>query len=164
MRPTIFLDIDGVLATSHQFYTNNKKWPDYGRYRFDDKCVKVFNEILKKTEPTIILSSDWKLEYSIEAMNNIFRVNQIERIVTDFTSSLWGTKFTSYAQLEDCRADEILKYVYEHDIERWVAIDDLDLSPWISPEHFVRTPRANEGIKQSSVKDKIIKLILNESK
>lgn len=164
MKPTIFLDIDGVLATSHQFYTNNKKWPDYGRYRFDDKCVKVFNEILKKTDPIIILSSDWKGHYSIEAMNNIFEVNKIEGFITDITPNLWGVKFTSVAQLEDCRADEILKYVHEYDIEHWVAIDDLDLSPWISDEHFVRTPRANEGIKQSGVKNKIIKLILNESK
>lgn len=163
MRPTIFLDIDGVLATTHQFYTNRKKWPDYGRYRFDDKCVKVFNEVLKKTDPIIVLSSDWKLEYTINALNNIFKVNDIEGVVSDITPSLWGTKFTSYAQLEDCRADEILKYVHEHDTEHWVAIDDLDLSPWI-PDNFIHCRRANEGIKQSSIKDKIIKMISNESK
>ena len=162
MKPTIFLDIDGVLATSHQFHTNNKKWPDYGRYRFDDKCVKVFNEILKKTNARIVLSSDWKLNYSIEAMNNIFEVNRIEGKVSDITSSLWKVKFTSFAQLQDCRADEILKYVHEHDIEHWIAIDDLDLSPWIPDEHFVCTPRANEGIKQSGVKNKIIKKMINE--
>ena len=73
-----------------------------------------------------------------------------------------GVKFKSLAQLEDCRADEILKYVHEHDIERWIAIDDLDLSPWIPDEHFVCTPRSNEGIKQSGIKNKIIKKITNE--
>ena len=159
MRPFLFLDIDGVLATSHQFYTNRKKWPDYGRYRFDDKCVKIFNEILEKTDPIIILSSDWKGHYSIEAMNNIFKVNQIVGEISDITPDLWGTKFKSMSQLQDCRADEILKYVHEHDIEHWVAVDDLDLSPWISEEHFVRTPRANEGIKQSNIKNKILKAL-----
>ena len=164
MRPYLFLDIDGVLATSHQFYTNRKKWPDYGRYRFDDKCVEIFNEILDKTDPIVVLSSDWKLQYSINAMNNIFAVNNIKGFISDITPDLWGVKFTSLAQLEDCRADEILKYVHEHDIEHWVAIDDLDLSPWISEENFVRTPRANEGIKQSDIKNKILKIIQREQK
>jgi len=158
----IFLDIDGVLATTHQYYTNRKKWHDmYDCYRFDEKCVKVFNEILSKTDPVIILSSDWKLRYNLEIMNEIFKWNAVNAVVTDITDNLWGVKFKSVAQLQDCRADEILKYVHENQIENWLAIDDLDLSPWIDEQHFVRTPRANEGIKQSGIKNKILN-ILNE--
>lgn len=160
MRPIIFLDIDGVLATTHQYYTNPKRWPDYGRYRFDDKCVKVFNQILEETSAKIILSSDWKLHYSLESLNNIFEFNNIIEPVTDITISLWGDKFTRVSELENCRAEEILDFVSRYDIEKWVAIDDLDLSPWI-PDNFVHTRRANEGIKQSSIKQKIIKK-LNE--
>lgn len=159
MTPYLFLDIDGVLATSHQYYTNRKNWPEYGAYRYDDKCVKVFNEILKKTDPIIILSSDWKDKYSINAMNNIFQVNNIDSFITDYTASSWGVIFESVQQLEECRAYEILEYVKKHKIEHWIAIDDLDLSPWISEEHFVRTPRANEGIKQSGIKNKILKVL-----
>jgi hypothetical protein len=157
----IFLDIDGVLATSHQYNTNRKKWHEmYDCYRFDEKCVKVFNQILDNiSSPIIILSSDWGKKYSIEVMNEIFKWNTVNAVVTDITSDLWGIKFTSLAQLEDCRADEILKYVHEHQIENYIAIDDLDLSPWISDEHFVRTPRVNEGIKQSGIKDKILSRI-----
>ena len=158
----IFLDIDGVLATSHQYYTNRKKWHEmYDCYRFDEKCVKVFNEILSKIDPVIILSSDWKEKYSIEIMNEIFKWNAVNAVVTDITSNLWGVKFKSVAQLQDCRADEILLYVHEHQIENWLAIDDLDLSPWIDANHFVCTPRANEGIKQSGVKNKILNILLN---
>ena len=156
----IFLDIDGVLATTHQYYTNRKKWHDmYDCYRFDEKCVKVFNEILSKTDPVIILSSDWKLRYNLEIMNEIFKWNAVNAVVTDITDNLWGVKFKSVAQLQDCRADEILKYVHENQIENWLAIDDLDLSPWIDEQHFVRTPRANEGIKQSGIKDKILNIL-----
>jgi len=158
----IFLDIDGVLATSHQYYTNRKKWHDmYDCYRFDEKCVKVLNTIIEKTDPVIILSSDWKLRYNIEIMNEIFKWNSVNTVVTDITSNLWGVKFKAVSQLHDCRADEILKYVHEHQIEKWIAIDDLDLSPWIDEQHFVRTPRANEGIKQSGIKDKILSILLN---
>ena len=158
----IFLDIDGVLATSHQYYINPKKWDDeYHRYRYDIKCVKIFNEILEKTNSIIILSSDWKLNYDIEMLNKIFEINSINTIVTDITPNFWGTKFKSIAQLEDCRAYEILKYVENNEIENWLAIDDLDLSPWLSEEHFIRTPRANEGIKQSGIKNKILNILLN---
>ena len=159
----IFLDIDGVLATSHQYYTNRKKWHDmYDCYRFDEKCVKVFNSILDNiNDHAIILSSDWKLRYNIEIMNEIFKWNSVNTVVTDITSNLWGVKFKAVSQLHDCRADEILKYVHEHQIEKWIAIDDLDLSPWIDEQHFVRTPRANEGIKQSGIKDKILSILLN---
>ena len=156
----IFLDIDGVLATTHQYYTNRKKWHDmYDCYRFDEKCVKIFNEILSKTDATIVLSSDWKLRYNIEIMNEIFKWNSVNAVVFDITDNLWGVKFKAVSQLQDCRADEILKYVHEHQIENWLAIDDLDLSPWIDENHFVKTPRANEGIKQSGIKDKIIKIL-----
>ncbi len=157
MNPYIFLDIDGVLATSHQFNTNRKHWhPMYNCYRFDEKCVKIFNSIIEMVNPIIILSSDWGKQYSIEQMNEIFKWNSVNTIVTDITPDLWGVKFTSLSQLEDCRADEILKYVHEHEIQNWIAIDDLDLSPWISPKHFVRTPKVNEGIKQSNIKEKIL--------
>mgnify|MGYP005847575373 CR=1 FL=1 len=163
--PYIFLDIDGVLATTHQYRTNRKKWHEtYNCYRFDEKCVRVFNQITEKVNPVIILSSDWGKQYSLSAMNDIFEWNGVNAIVTDITSDLWGVKFTSVAQLDDCRADEILKYVHEHNIENWVAVDDLDLSPWIDENHFVRTPRANEGIKQSGVKDKILNNLKSVSK
>jgi hypothetical protein len=158
----IFLDIDGVLATSRQYYTNPKKWNDvYHRYRFDEKCVKVFNTIIEKINPVIILSSDWKLNYTIEVLNRIFEINGVNTIITDITPNLWGSKFISLAQLQDCRADEILLYVHEHQIKKYLAIDDLDLSPWIDAQHFIRTPRASEGIKQSGIKEKILSVLLN---
>lgn len=154
------LDIDGVLANSHQFNTNRKKWhPNYGCYPFDEKCVKVFNTIIEEINPIIILSSDWKYHYTIEQMNEIFKWNNVNARVSDITNDLWGERFTSLQQLEECRASEILLYVEEHQIINWFAIDDLDLSPWISSEHFVRTPRISEGLKQSGVKDKILKII-----
>lgn len=157
----IILDIDGVLATSYQFNSNRKKWhPTFDCYRFDDKCVKVFNSILDNVSGvTIILSSDWKYHYSIEQMNDIFKWNAVNAIVSDTTGSSWGVMFTSMKQLEECRAYEINKYVAEHNITNWIAIDDLDLSPWIGVEHFVRTPRVNEGIKQSGIKDKILNIL-----
>lgn len=156
-KPHIFLDIDDVLATEKQYDGNPRKWhPYYNRYLYDVKCVKVFNDILDNVQDyVIILSSDWKDHYSLEQMNKIFEINGINGRITDYTDSSWGVIFKSLKQLEECRAYEINEYVKKHKITNWVAIDDLDLSPWI-PDNFVRTPRPTEGIKQMGIKDKIL--------
>lgn len=153
----IYLDLDGVLATTTQFYSK-KRHPEWNCYRFDKKCVKVFNEILEKTNAGIILSSDWKYHYDLKTMNKIFEWNGINGKISDFTPSLWGYKFKSLDELEICRAEEILMHVNEHknEIGSWVAIDDLDLNDLLPEENFVQTPRQNEGIKQTNIKTKIL--------
>lgn len=130
----------------------------YDRYRFDEKCVKVFNQIFENSNVLVVLSSDWKENYTIEHLNRIFAWNGVKITIVDKTPNLWKVKFTNLQQLEECRSAEIQQYIDEHEIERYVIIDDLDLSPWF-PENFVRTPRANEGIKQSGLKNKIINLL-----
>jgi hypothetical protein len=161
-KPYIFLDIDEVLATTNQFYSNRKKWnPEYNRYRFDEKCVKVFNSIIEITNPIVILSSDWKDSFTIEQLNRIFEINGVNCKISDITPSLWGTQYKSLQQLDECRAEEILKYQTDHAdvINKWVAIDDLNLTQWM-PDNFVRCTKANEGIKQSNVKEKILKILI----
>jgi hypothetical protein len=162
-KPTIILDLDGVMCTTYQYYTNKKKWhPIYDCYRFDEKCVKVLNIIIEKTNPIIVLSSDWKDNYAINILNEIFEWNKVNAKVSDVTSSSWGVQFTSLQQLEECRSYEINKYVNEHKLTNWVAIDDLNLTTWI-PNNFVRCTQPNEGIKQSGIKDKILKILLNSN-
>jgi hypothetical protein len=76
------------------------------------------------------------------------------------------------ADLELERYMEIQHWINEHpEITNWVAVDDLNMSvdflgdrfsssdgtekkPGLT--NFVLTPRVNEGIKQSGVKDKIL--------
>ena len=167
IKSFIFLDIDGVLSLDFDEYeySNKSKWfekmPE--RCPLNKKAVKKFNEILALViNPVIVLSSDWKDHYNIDLMNEFFEWQGIICPITDYTKTLWGIDFFRVQQLEDCRAAEILDFVGRYDIQRWVAIDDLDLSPWI-PNNFVHTPRGNEGIKQSGVKDKILN-ILNSNK
>jgi len=159
---TLFLDIDGVLATDKQYNSNNKKWdPRFNVYGFDPKCVKVLNKILDMFDLDIILSSDWKTHYTLEEMNNIFELNTVNGKIKDKTPNLWGVKYKSLNQLEECRANEILEYVEKHNITDFLAIDDLDLTEWL-PNNFIQTPKSNEGIKQSGIKDKIINFLNSE--
>ena len=158
-QPILFLDIDGVLALFDNFMSNKQSWhKKFQCYKFDDKCVKTINVIVEAINPTIVLSSDWKLQYSIEEMNEIFEWNGINAKISDFTPILWGVEYFKLEQLEECRAKEILEYVKRNNVQKYVAVDDLDLKPWI-PDNFVHTPRVMEGIKQSGVKNRILKIL-----
>jgi len=156
-NPYIFLDIDGVLALDFEmnWLSQKKYYEKMNCYYLNKKAVKVFNEICTMCNPIIILSSDWKDHYTIEQMNEFFEWNDIITPITDYTPTLWGKRFFKLQDLEECRSTEILTYIREREIENYIAIDDLDLSPWI-PDNFVRTPRSTEGIKQFGIKDKII--------
>jgi hypothetical protein len=160
-KQVLFMDIDGVLATMCQYLTSPRTYhKEYNCYRFDDKCVKVLNSIIDNlSDPIIVLSSDWKVHYTLEQMNEIFKWNGVNKEISDFTMSAWGVEFKSYQQLEECRSYEILNYVERHQLTNWVAIDDLSLRKWI-PDNFVHTTE-KEGIKQSGIKLKILNKLNN---
>ena len=94
----LFLDIDSVLVVSEQYFGKYHK--EYNAHPFDHKCVKVLNEIIERTNPIIILSSDWKLCFTIYQLNKIFEINGVKCIVTDITQSLWGGKEARFNNLK----------------------------------------------------------------
>jgi len=154
-KPIIFLDIDGVLATVKQYNLTNqsKTWlQKYNVYPFDPKCVKIFNEILEKVDADIIISSDWRVEFTLEELADIFKINGVIRPPMDVTPQ-YPTSMSHYSKN---RAGEIMKYVTDNKIgKNWIAIDDLNLNLWLD-EHFFMCKSEWEGIKQSGLKQKIL--------
>jgi hypothetical protein len=69
--------------------------------------------------------------------------------------------------LEQVRTIEIKQYLHDHtEITHWVSIDDLNMGkigePWKdiwAIDNFVLTPKSSEGIKQSGIKEKILKYL-----
>lgn len=151
MKKYIYLDIDGVLCLGSEIHPKLTKW-GY-THRFNTKAVKVLNEILEKTDAEIIISSDWKDHYSLTDLQEIFEWQKVIKVPIGLTESL---KYKTMQLLEEFRAKEILTHAEESKPEKWVAVDDLDLSYWITPAHFTICTRWYEGIKQSGVKEKII--------
>jgi len=157
MSKYIFLDIDGVLATVKQYNlsVNSKSWlKDYNVYPFDKGCVKVFNEILEKTNADYVISSDWRTEFSFEELCDIFTINGVIR------PPVGVTRFhpTSMSDRMKNRSGEILLYVEDNLIDHWVAIDDEDMYYWLG-DHFFLCKTDFEGIKQTGLKQKIIKYL-----
>jgi hypothetical protein len=164
----IFLDIDGVLATNKQYMMNRKKFQDKNdiakelriRYPFDPKCVKVFNEILDITGADIVLSSDWRVHFSLEDLDKIFKFNGVNKSPIDITTS----EIASFGNLTMNRAFQIGEYATRNNITNYVVIDDLNVGKYMSitneEDKFFLTENF-EGIKKVGLKDKIIKKLNN---
>lgn len=155
-------------------------------YKFDNfnkKAIKVLNEILEETGAEIVVSSDWKLHCNLEEMGQYYESQGIKKKPISFTPSLndctwynpdsfpWNRTWNS----EQSRSIEITQYLIDHpEITNWVAVDDLDMGKtglYYSMEfkhdwgldNFVLTGKDNEGIKQTGIKDKIIKYLNNDT-
>jgi hypothetical protein len=202
----IFLDNDGVICLSNNWGGRFKKFKEYQKknphiefvndksipveYRFDnfdEKAVKVLNEILQETEAEIIVSSDWKKHATLEELGDYYESKGIIKrpiAVTDLFAAKateWDKEefipkdfpWWRYDQLEQERHFEILRFLKDNEelnITHWVAIDDLNMGKEIYTRYgdetrdwgltnFVWTPREDEGIKQSGVKEKVIKFL-----
>lgn len=152
----IFLDHDGVICLSNcwgsRFKTDNETI-DSAFDRFDRKALNVLNEILNITDAEIVISSDWRLHATLEQLQELYRIRGINKIPIDTT----GAPDVFSIDLEGGRVQEINDWLSAHpEVTHWVAVDDLEM---FDLDNFVHTPRMNEGIKQTGVKEKIIKFL-----
>jgi hypothetical protein len=183
----IFLDHDGVICLSDNWGNRFKKQKKWGKrklsmstlsmpveYRFDnfdEDAVKVLNEILVETGAEIVVSSDWKNWATVEEMGEYYESKGIIKKPIAFTDSILYDDYDDFpwhnkSELEQTRSLEIAQYIGQNPvITHWVAIDDLNMSltdvdgtSW-GLKNFVLTPVNREGIKQSGIKEKIIKFL-----
>jgi hypothetical protein len=161
----LFLDNDGVICLSNNWGGRKKKWSKYRSanpdsspmvkdapvsVRFDDfdkKAIRILNEIIEETGCEIVVSSDWKLHATLEELGDYYESQGIIKRPIALTPVI-----------------EIKQYLHDHpEVTHWVSIDDLNMGkigePWKDEwaiDNFVLTPKSNEGIKQSGVKEKIL--------
>jgi hypothetical protein len=139
---------------------------------FDKKSIKVLNEILEETGAEIVVSSDWRCHATLEELGEYFLSQGILKKPIGVTKLLgqcdqpenypWLRKW----DVEQSRSLEILQYLRDNpEITQWVAVDDLNMGKngeewkdW-GLDNFVLTPSSSEGIKQSGIKEKIIKFL-----
>jgi len=152
---------------------------------FNKKAIKILNEILEETGAEIVVSSDWKRWANVGEMGEYYESQGIKKKPIAFTPNLgqctWyidaypaGFMWSRAWDLEQTRVIEIKQYLHDHpEITHWVSIDDLrmgkeGLDYSIPYEHewgldnFVETPKSTEGIKQTGIKEKIIKFLNSE--
>jgi hypothetical protein len=144
--PILFLDIDDVIYLWKQYDSKIRMHEKWGAIKkFDKKAVKVLNKIIEESNCEIVISSDWKRGYSLEELQGIFEWNNILKKPIDCT----------FNRFDMDKNYEIMSYVNNHELKKWVAIDDLPL--WVN--NFVQCRRQNEGIKQTGIKDKVLQYL-----
>ena len=194
----IFLDNDGVICLANNWGSRVKKrnsWSglkfsmspkempvEYRFDNFDEKAIKVLNEILEETGAEIVVSSDWRHHATLEELGEYYLSQGIIKapiavtsVTSDIDSELWKV-LRHRADIELERSIEILDWLDKHpEVTNWVAVDDLNMSvKYLSDrfthkdgldkkpglKNFVHTVKDFEGIKQSGIKEKIIKYLI----
>jgi len=75
MNNYIFTDIDGVLNPKYK-----KNW--------DKKCINNYNRICSDLNLIAIITSTWRVRYTIEELQKIFIKQGIKVIINDYTPIL----------------------------------------------------------------------------
>ena len=138
---------------------------------FDTKAIKILNEILEETGAEIVVSSDWKLHATLEELGDYYESQGIIKKPIALTPNIQNCKdiestiiWSPRWESEQIRTIEIKQYLHDHpEVTHWVSVDDLKMGkigePWKDEwaiDNFVLTPKQNEGIKQSGIKEKIL--------
>lgn len=169
------------LGKTPTFDINNQLPVEYRFDNFDIKSIKVLNEILEITGAEIVVSSDWRYHANLEELGKYYTSQGINKKpigVTDMFKDIFPQEWSSLrfrADVELERSMEIQHWLENHpEVTHWVAVDDLNMSveylrdrfsaldgsdkkPGLS--NFVLTSKWTEGIKQSGIKEKIIKYL-----
>ena len=163
---------------------SNKEIPvEYRFDNFDRKAIKILNEILEQTGAEIVVSSDWRFHANLDELGEYYISQGIIKkpiSVTDMFKDIFPKEWSQLrfrADLELERSMEINNWLENHtEVTHWVAIDDLNMSidflgdrfstkdgsdskPGLT--NFVHTPRSYEGIKQSGIKQKVLKYLVD---
>jgi hypothetical protein len=141
---------------------------------FDKKAVKVLNEVLELTGAELVVSSDWRLFATLEEIGEYYLSKGILKAPIAFTKRYIGCdkpdefEWVKRTMYEQQRCIEVRQYLTDHpEITHWACIDDLELGEkdtqgreqkW-GLSNFVHTPRENEGIKQSGIKEKLLEYL-----
>jgi hypothetical protein len=143
---------------------------------FDKKAVKVLNDVLELTGAELVVSSDWRLHATLEEIGEYYLSKGISKAPIAFTKRYIGCDkpdefvWRRSTMHEQQRCIEVRQYLTDHpEITHWACIDDLQLGGKDSYgyeqvwglSNFVHTPRENEGIKQSGVKEKLLEYLTN---
>lgn len=120
IKKVLFLDIDGVLNSDIFFRSLND---DEAEWKcIDENAVKLLAQIKESTDCYFVMISSWRNGW------RSLRRYKMYRYAYDLLKS-YGIKFNKkYSLMPNYgygqRLNEIQDFIYEHNVERWVTLDD----------------------------------------
>jgi hypothetical protein len=184
----IFLDIDGVLNCElwykqrFQILDRNDAMGNHPFYEFAPFLVDRLNQIIDQTQAKVVISSTWRINYSIQELKDILTAVNFKGEIIDTTPHFYAKgshddKQINYTIPRGCEIDWWLTnkgkfqrinwskniqedYLNKSLVKNYVILDDDSDMLYSQKEHFVKTD-VYHGLKQEHV-DQAIK-ILNQS-
>ncbi len=143
-KRVVFLDVDGVLNN----YTTRQVLPA-GGIGIDPVNVTNLNELIDRVNVDIVLSSTWRLSYSLSSFNRL-----LERM--GFKGQVWERTIEIMAAYN--RGEEIQEWLDRHpEVTQFVILDDdNDMAHLI--DHLVQTD-AKVGLTMEDVEKALLLLI-----
>jgi hypothetical protein len=136
----IFLDIDGVLNSETFLKCNPNE-------AIDRKSVSILKKIIDVTGAAIVMSSAWRLWFDDDMMPKEGYSQLLYDILHEFDIKLFGKtpdfsteEIRTNKTFSHVKAKEIIAWLKEnHNIDKYVVVDDLDLRDEEINKHLVRT-------------------------
>lgn len=138
MKPCIFLDIDGVInphrrKNSYQFdynlpnvlakELNHPKIATLNAYLvnqiyhcFSKESIQYIKELIKKYDAQIIITSSWRLVYTLDQLKTMFDIFDLGKYIIGTTP------------LISSRTKAIQDYLREKHVTSYIILDDFDMS------------------------------------
>jgi len=140
-KKIIFIDIDGPLSwgtwMDGKVKINEHTSDEFTiPYPWVKEDCEALSKICEETNASLVLSSDWKLHYTLKQMSDVFIEYGIYAPLIDITTHLPLWQKMSKPSLDWIRAAQIIKWAKDNKISNWIAIDDLYLKDhfkWIKP-------------------------------
>jgi hypothetical protein len=116
----LFLDLDGVLCLSNGNGSPTNEWDASD---FDPLAVEALNEILSATDAEMIITSDWRYDYTLSEMRDIFKHFGVSKGPIGYIPS---SNHGIHSRAGDINT-WLATHAFKNDIE-WVVIDDMDMT------------------------------------
>lgn len=136
----IFLDVDGVLNSSHTVRTTVNNFIFAG-----SRQLKTLKRIIRETRAKVVLSSDWRYDRDDPAYNSDY-------LELEYELQRNGIQFYDFTPEFPTahRGAEISKWLKAHEeVDNFVILDDqTDIEP--NKDHWVQTVRSRGlGVKET---------------
>lgn len=127
----LFLDIDGVLNSRKYFVegaNKNEPWPFS---TIDFKALSLLSDFVLKNNLEIVLTSSWRVIYSLKEINDFFLKNGFCKPIIDKTLRIWWPIKEERYRFE--RGNEIKVWLNNQtNVKKFVIFDDdIDLEPYL---------------------------------
>ena len=144
----IFLDIDGIIATSKSY--------EYSIDLFDMHAIKALNKLTDALNCEIVISSAWRILYDIKELKEILSNAGVKAKVVGITRNI--------ALFKDNRGKEIKEWLENHiAVKEYMVIDDeiSDIQNVIPVKNIIHI---KDGFSEQGLTEEFVDKFIEEYK